>query len=104
RKHPGLTLVVPHLGADEFREYEAMLDRHARLFLDTTMVLAGYFPAGPDVALLARRCDRLLYGTDFPNIPYAWDREIKAIAAAGLAPAALRKIAGENARRVFTPA
>ena len=25
------------------------------------------------------RPERILYGTDFPNLPYAWDRELRAI-------------------------
>ena len=101
RRHPELLLIVPHLGADEFAEYDAMLDRHPNLHLDTTMVMAGYFPIAPDEGFLARRADRLLYGTDFPNIPYAWDRELRRIASAGLEPAALGKILGGNARRLF---
>lgn len=100
-RHPELTLVVPHLGADEFAEYDAMLDRHPRLHLDTTMVIAGYFPIAPAPDLLARRSDRILYGTDFPNIPYACDREIKALAALKLPREALAAIAGGNAARLF---
>ena len=26
--------------------------------------------------ILARHPDRILFGTDFPNIPYEWDREL----------------------------
>jgi predicted TIM-barrel fold metal-dependent hydrolase len=102
-RHPGLTLVVPHLGADEFAAYEALLDRFPGLYLDTTMVLAGYFRFAPDPGLLARRAGRLLYGSDAPNVPYAWSRELAALDAAGLAPDALRAIAVENARRLFLP-
>ncbi len=101
RRHPDLLLIVPHLGSDEFAEYEAMLDRHPNLHLDTTMVMAEYFPIAPDAGFLARRADRLLYGTDFPNIPYAWDRELRRIAAAGLSRESLGKILGGNARRLF---
>lgn len=101
RRHPELLLIVPHLGSDEFEAYEAMLDRHPNLHLDTTMVMAGYFPIAPDDGFLARRADRLLYGTDFPNIPYAWDRELRRIASAGLERVALGKILGGNARRLF---
>jgi predicted TIM-barrel fold metal-dependent hydrolase len=102
-RHPGLALVVPHLGADEFLEYEALLDAHPGLYLDTTMAIAGYLPGGPDLSVLARRADRLLYGSDFPNVPYAWDRELKVIAAAGLTPEQMAAIAGGTARLLFSP-
>ena len=101
RRHPELTLIVPHLGADEFAEYDAMLDRHPNLHLDTTMVIAGYLPVAPAADMLLRRADRILYGTDFPNIPYACDREIKALAAMQLPREKLAAIAGGNARRLF---
>lgn len=100
-RHPETTVVVPHLGADEFAEYEALLDRFPRLWLDTTMTLGGYLPGKPETAILARRAGRLLYGTDFPNIPYAWDRELKCLAGAGLTRPALAAIAGGNARQLF---
>jgi uncharacterized protein len=99
-RHPGLTLVVPHLGADEFDGYEALLDRHPRLFLDTTMSIAGYFPRGPSLDLLARRADRLLYGSDFPHLPYAWSRELGVLGGA-VSGEALARIASTNALRVF---
>lgn len=102
-RHPELDLVVPHLGADEYAEYEALLDRHPRLWLDTTMAIAGYFEHEPDRSILARRADRLLYGTDFPNLPFAWSRELNVIARAGLAPARLAALLGGNALRLFSP-
>ena len=101
-RHPETTVVVPHLGSDEYADFEAMLDRHPNLWLDTTMTQGSYFPTDPGTGILARRHERLIYGTDFPNIPYAWDRELKAIAGAGLPDAHLRAIAGGNAARVFS--
>lgn len=101
-RHPGLTLVVPHLGADEFEGYEALLDRHPRLFLDTTMAIAGYLPGQPALDLLTRRADRLLYGSDFPHLPYAWSREL-AVLGGATSGEALSRIASANAARLFAP-
>ncbi|MEO6954334.1 MAG: amidohydrolase family protein [Polyangia bacterium] len=77
QRHPTLTLVVPHLGADEYDAYLQLLDRHENLYLDTTMAIAGFFDEDPPGKLFPGRADRLLFGTDFPNLPYAWDRELK---------------------------
>lgn len=80
RDFPKLKLCVPHLGADEFDAYERLLETHEHLWLDTTMVLGEYFPAPKlPTRILSCRPDRVLYGSDFPNLPYAWDRELRHI-------------------------
>jgi len=99
-RHPTLTLVVPHLGGDEVAEHFALLDQFEHLYLDTTMALAGYVGPPPDPALLERHADRILYGTDFPNVPYEWDRELGWLRER-LSPASLDRILGGNAERLF---
>lgn len=100
-RHPDAIAVVPHLGGDEYEAFEALLDDFPNLYLDTAMVLAGFFPKGPDLELLRRRPERILYGTDFPNLPYEWDRELRVIRSLGLPPEAERLILGGNAQRLF---
>ncbi len=103
RSFPKLQLCVPHLGADEFDAYERLLSRYDNLWLDTTMAISGYFPVpdeGP-LRLLRARPDRVLYGTDFPNLPYAWDREVIRLSRAGLSEPALAALLSQNARRLF---
>ncbi|QRN95392.1 amidohydrolase [Archangium violaceum] len=101
RDHPTLKLCVPHLGADEFDAYERLLERHDNLWLDTTMVLAGYFPIPLPRRLLEVRPERILYGTDFPNLPYAWDREVKQLLALKLGDEVEAGILGQNALQLF---
>jgi len=99
---PTLRLCVPHLGADEFAAYGALLERYDGLWLDTTMLLADYFPGIEDPSwMLSVRPDRVIYGTDFPNIPYAWDREIKRIIELGLSDDALAALLGGNAKELY---
>lgn len=100
-RHPRLTMVVPHLGADEFVAYAALLDRHERLYLDTTMVVADYFGQAPPEDLFPARADRLLYGTDFPNIPYAWSRELGKILERKLPPEKQHALLAGNALALF---
>jgi len=68
------------------------------------MALAGYFRGAPDLSILARRWDRLLYGSDFPNVPYAWSRELAALREAKLTRDQARAILSGNARRLFARA
>lgn len=101
KDHPTLKLCVPHLGADEFDAYERLLERHDNLWLDTTMVVAGYFPMPLPRRLLEVRPERILYGTDFPNLPYAWDRELKQLVALKLGDEVEAAILGGNALELF---
>ncbi len=101
RDYPRLRLCVPHLGADEFDAYQALLERFDNLWLDTTMAVADYFPVPTPVGLLAARPDRVLYGTDFPNLPYAWDRELGKLAALKLSEESQARLLGANARALF---
>lgn len=101
RRFPRLKLVVPHLGYDETSAYFAMLDEFENLWLDTTMTLAGHFAPPPDASLLAAHADRILFGTDFPNLPYAWDSEIAWLSRQGLDAEILAKLTRTNALGLF---
>ncbi len=101
RDCPTLRLCVPHLGADEIEPYLALTERYDTLWLDTTMALAGYFPMELPAAFATARADRLIYGTDFPNLPYAWDRELHRLLAMKPDEARLAAILGGTARALY---
>ncbi|MEE4240963.1 MAG: amidohydrolase family protein [Desulfopila sp.] len=101
KNYPDLKICVPHLGFDELTPYRLLLEKYDTLWLDTAMVLTDYFPLQKKIELQHYRCERILYGSDFPNIPYAWDRELKALQAAALPAAMLQQITMENAIRFF---
>ena len=95
--YPELRICVPHLGADEFDAYCRLVENYDNLWLDTTMALADYLPFNNVPDLSEMRADRLIYGSDFPNLPYAWDREIKRILRRRLEFRRLKKLLGQNA-------
>ncbi|MEW6488188.1 MAG: hypothetical protein AB1578_09785 [Thermodesulfobacteriota bacterium] len=45
--------------------------------------------------------DRVFYGSDFCNLPYAWDRELRQVRALGLSDARLEKLLFRNAGDFF---
>ena len=104
RDHPTLKLCVPHLGADEFDGYERLLERHDNLWLDTTMALADYLPnlPPPPRSMILDHPHRILYGSDFPIIPFAWDRELRKLAGFGLSDDGRSRVLGQNALALFT--
>jgi len=97
KTYQGLRVCVPHLGADEFDTYHRLLDSYDNLWLDTTMTLADYLPFDNIPDLTTMRADRLIFGSDFPNLPYAWDRELQQIARLNLAPQRLTNLLSQNA-------
>lgn len=101
RQFPSLKLSVPHLGADEFDAYAALIRRYDNLWIDTTMMLGGYFRVGDVTPYRRARSDRVLFGTDFPHLPYAWDREARAVARSGLCDADVEALLAGNARALF---
>ena len=99
--YPKLKMCVPHLGVDEFLPYKRLVETYDNLWLDTAMALADYLPVTNPVRLEDMRLDRIMYGSDFPNIPYAWDREIKRLERKKLSSESMARILGENAVDFF---
>jgi len=79
KHYPNLKLVIPHLGTEEMDEFFDLMEEHKNLWMDTTMMLAGYFPNQPSLKKIEKLSDRILYGSDTPNIPYPLDVEMKNI-------------------------
>ena len=98
---PDLKICVPHLGFDEISTYRMLLERYDNLWLDTTMVLTDYFPKDEVIKLDRYRLDRVMYGSDFPNIPYAWDREIKWLHDSNLSNSEMKQVFNKSAMEFF---
>ncbi|WAL64747.1 amidohydrolase family protein [Amycolatopsis cynarae] len=85
RRHPRLVAVLAHAGMPEYETALELVDRFPRVYLDTTMVGVPFteqlMPSPPDwVDRLAGIGDRIVLGSDFPNIPYPYSTQLQAIA------------------------
>ncbi|MBU1342889.1 MAG: amidohydrolase [Proteobacteria bacterium] len=98
---PKLNICVPHLGFDEIAAYKDLIEKYDTLWLDTAMVLTDYFPYDNRIGLENYRIDRIMYGSDFPNIPYAWDRELMWLKNALFSFEDLEQILYKSAARFF---
>jgi uncharacterized protein len=106
RRHPSLTLVVAHLGAPEYGDFMALAEEFDRVRLDTTMAFTDFFE---DMAPFPRELrprladlgDRVLLGTDFPNIPYAYAHQLESLERLGLGADWLRAVCWGNGARLF---
>lgn len=106
-RHPRLRPVIAHMGAAEYAEFLQLAERHEGVLLDTTMAftdfLAGAGAAFPP-ALLPRVSalrDRVLFGSDFPNVPYAYAHQLEVLVRLGLGDDWLRAVCHDNAAELF---
>lgn len=105
-KHPALTLVIAHAGMPEYHEFADLVERHDHVHLDTTMVGTDFtdrFAPLPDgyAARLADLGDRVVLGSDFPNIPYPYAHQLEALARLDLGDDWMRKVLWDNGTRLL---
>ena len=82
RRHPRLTTVLAHAGMPEFDLAFDLVKRNPNVYIDTTMVGVEVSPPLPGdfVPWLVDHTDRVVLGTDYPNIPHEYAHQISVIA------------------------
>lgn len=108
RMHSRLQVIVAHLGAPEVHEFFELAEQYPRVHLDTAMVGTDFFGAfTPDLyPRFVRLRDRILYGSDFPSIPYDYGHQFEVLARLvgqypGLDEQWVRDVCWHNAARLF---
>ncbi|MET9423132.1 amidohydrolase family protein [Streptomyces sp. NPDC006540] len=105
-RHPRLLLVVAHMGMPEYGDFLDLAERYAEVRLDTTMAFTDFseafapFPEG-ERTRLADLGDRIVLGTDFPNIPYPYAHQLRALERLGLGDDWLRAVCHDNGARLL---
>lgn len=104
--HPRLTAVIAHCGMPDVDAHIALARRFPNVHLDTTMVGTPFseamMPLAPDtIAALGDLGDRVVLGTDFPNIPYAYAEQLAALERFDLGDAWLRAVCRHNGARLL---
>lgn len=102
RRHPRLTAIIAHMGAPEYAEFLGLAETFERVFLDTTMAFTDFFeqmaPYPRDLLpRLGELSEKILLGSDFPNIPYPFADQLTALEGLGLGDAWLRRVCWQNA-------
>lgn len=105
-RFPELPLIIAHMGMPEYSDFLDMAERFPNVYLDTTMAFTTFteeaipFPPADRPRLLALQ-DRILHGSDFPNIPYSYLESLDALARLELGDDWLRAVCFHNAVRLF---
>ncbi|WP_344711638.1 amidohydrolase family protein, partial [Aeromicrobium flavum] len=97
-RFPELPLVIAHLGMPEVDGFCDLAERYPNVRLDTTMTFVDFFPDRPPVdpqRLLALQ-DRIVFGSDFPNIPYPYAHQVEALDRLGLGDDWMRAVLWTN--------
>jgi predicted TIM-barrel fold metal-dependent hydrolase len=105
-RFPRLAVVVAHLGAPDYAAFLSIAEDFERVRLDTTMVFTDFFSAlGPFPAAELPRLrdlgDKVLLGSDFPNIPYPYGHQLESLERLGLGEDWLRRVCWENGVTLF---
>lgn len=108
-RHSDLAFVMAHLGAPELDAFATLAERYEHVRLDTTMAFVDFFDDShvkqeiPDGYLerLAALQHKVVFGTDFPNIPYQYAHQIEALDRLGLGEDWLRSVLWENGAELF---
>lgn len=104
-RHPTARPIIAHFGLPEYAEFLDLAERYDGVLFDTTMAFTDFFGniELPDAERkrIAEFEERILFGSDFPNIPYAYWRALEALARLDLGEGWLRAVCHDNAARVF---
>jgi hypothetical protein len=104
KRFPGLRLIIAHLGTPEVEEFLDLADRFEELRLDLTMAFTGWFGEALPDRLPSRLRDlqsRLLFGSDFPNIPYAYAHQVGSLVRLDPGEEWLRDVLWSNGAALF---
>jgi predicted TIM-barrel fold metal-dependent hydrolase len=101
RRFPELRVIVAHAGADEFDAFFDLCGLYEGVYLDTAMVFNKFLAGPPPIQRVLEFQDRVIFGSDFPNIPYRWESAIEAILDLRLGRALEEKLLCTNAARLL---
>ena len=106
-RHPRLVLIVAHMGMPEYSEFLDLAEQFDQVWLDTTMAFTPFvestmpFPPA-DTQRLHAMGERILFGSDFPNIPYGYLEAMTVLTTlSGIDDDWLRGVLYGNAARLF---
>jgi predicted TIM-barrel fold metal-dependent hydrolase len=103
-RFPKLRLIIAHLGTPETDEFLDLADRFDELRLDLTMTFTDFFGEKHPDRLPARLRDlggRLLFGSDFPNIPYPYAHQVESLVRLDPGDDWLRSVLWTNGAELF---
>ncbi|MBU3916044.1 amidohydrolase family protein [bacterium] len=96
--YPDISANIAHMGAHEYKEFIELLDDHKNLYLDTAFTFFESADMGfnLDVSYLEKYKNRIVYGSDFPNLVYPREEEVNHLLKLNLSQEFYDKVFYEN--------
>jgi len=104
REFPDLKIIIAHCGAFEYGDYPRLAREYPHVYFDTAMNCVHhntFHNNCPGKNFFLEFADRIVYGSDFPNIPYDYADQALAIRRFALGDEAERKIFTGNAEKLL---
>ncbi|UIJ34843.1 amidohydrolase family protein [Allobranchiibius sp. GilTou73] len=106
RRYPRLAFVIAHLGMPEYDEFADLALQYERVHLDTTMAFTDFTeeqaPTSPSYrSRLPQLQDKIVLGSDFPNIPYPYAHQLTALTRLDLGDDWMRDVLWRNGARLL---
>lgn len=104
--HPGLVAVIAHMGLPDYIGFLDLAHEFPDVHLDTTMAFTGWaersapFPPDRSGDLVTLR-DRIVLGSDFPNLPYPYAEQLAGLVRLDLGDDWLRAVLHDNGARLL---
>ena len=105
KNFPRLKVIVAHFGAYEYDQFLDIARHNEHVYFDTAMigiethVFTSNF-LNKEVYLEFQ--DRILFGSDYPNIPYPFEKQVEAIRSLDLPKEVEQKIFYQNAQQLLS--
>lgn len=104
KRYPHLPANVAHMGGLEYREFIGLLDIYPLLYFDTSFT---FWPQVPwhfnlEASLLEKYQDRIIYGSDFPNIFLPREDEIDFLLKLNFSEEFYKKVFWENGLKLIS--
>jgi hypothetical protein len=104
--YPDVRVCAAHMGTYEVEEFVALAREYDTVFLDTTFAMSSvaetymdFDPATVADETLIELSDSIMYGSDYPNIPYPYVREREHLLSRDLPTSVWRDIFSRTAER-----
>jgi len=112
RKFPDIKVQVAHFGGFEYKKFLTILQEYAEIYFDTTMIFIEENVFDDEVEkslggiddvklILEEHKDKILWGTDFPNIPYDYDSAKDSLLRFDLSKDFYTKVFFTNAKKLY---
>jgi hypothetical protein len=104
-RHPSLAMITAHLGMPEHRYFLGFAETYDNVMVDVTMCFTDFGGSAFLAPKLAPRLealrDKVLFGSDYPNLPHPYAHQIEALQRLELGDDWMRAVLWDNGARLF---